>query len=245
MCVCVVCLYAYWRVGNNVFLKFNLSVQKSVKEQYDYKNINSGRVIFTPPGGKNSFLLVLKTMMIIILFIIRRRRRKGRHWRYFYEAGHCNHRLSLVDRHTLCWNNIITKKCTTLRINTSFISKSPSTLIFEARPLETWKYSNCKQHHFCERNKDFSKAVKVGTRGARHQPDKCIYLGKEVQHSELISLLLQPHLQHALDSPTTTSRSFLSALRRASSTSSEISECAERLCSAATRPRSEVCSFHV
>lgn len=87
--------------------------------------------------------------------------------------------------------------------------------------------------------------MKVGPRGAQHQPDKCIYLCKKVQHRELISLLLQPHLQHALDSPNTTSRSFLSALRRASSTSSEISECAERLRSAATRPRSEVCSFHV
>lgn len=87
--------------------------------------------------------------------------------------------------------------------------------------------------------------MKVGTRGAQHQPNNCIYLSKKVQHSELISLLLQPHLQHALDSPTTASRSFLSALRRASSTSSEISECAERLCSAATRPRSEVCSLHV
>lgn len=121
-------------------------------------------------------------------------------------------------------------------VNTDFWSKAPGKVeVFWLQATSLlW-----------QRNKDFSKAMKVGTRGAQHQPEKFIYLSKKVQHSELISLLLQPHLQHALDSPTTTSRSFLSALRRASSTSSEISECAERLCSAATRPRSEVCSFHV
>lgn len=60
------CVHKYVCVGVCVCLEFNLSVQESVKEKYDYKNINSGRVIFTPPGGKNSFLFGLKTMMIII-----------------------------------------------------------------------------------------------------------------------------------------------------------------------------------
>lgn len=44
------------------------------------------------------------------------------------------------------------------------------------------------------------------------------------QQSELISPLLQPHLQQALDSPTTTSRPFLSTERKASSTSSDMRE---------------------
>lgn len=62
----------------------------------------------------------------------------------------------------------------------------------------------------------------------------CIFRKIQVQQRELISLLLQPHLQQALDSPTTTSRPFLSALRRASRTSSVIGERAERLSPAAT-----------
>lgn len=60
------------------------------------------------------------------------------------------------------------------------------------------------------------------------------FFKKQGQHRELISLLLQPHLQQALDSPTTTSRPFLSALRKASSTSFEIGERAERPNPAAT-----------
>lgn len=56
------------------------------------------------------------------------------------------------------------------------------------------------------------------------------------QQRELISLLLQPHLQHALDSPTTTSRPFLLEVRRASSTSSEIMERAGRMNSEASCP---------
>lgn len=67
----------------------------------------------------------------------------------------------------------------------------------------------------------------------------------KVQHRELISLLLHPHLQHALDSPTTTSRPFLSALRRASSTSSVIGERAERLNPAASDATSKAGFFHV
>lgn len=52
-------MYVYMCVCINGFLEFNLSVQESVKEKHDHKNINSGRVIFTPPGGKNSFLFGL------------------------------------------------------------------------------------------------------------------------------------------------------------------------------------------
>lgn len=70
------------------------------------------------------------------------------------------------------------------------------------------------------------------------------YTRSPAQHRELISPLLQPHLQQALDSPTTTSRPFLSALRRASSTSSEIGERAERLNAAATDASFNVCSLH-
>lgn len=44
------------------------------------------------------------------------------------------------------------------------------------------------------------------------------------QQRELISLLLQPHLQQALDRPTTTSRPLRSALRKASRISSEMKE---------------------
>lgn len=44
------------------------------------------------------------------------------------------------------------------------------------------------------------------------------------QQRELISLLLQPHLQQALDRPTTTSRPFRSALRNASRISSVMKE---------------------
>lgn len=44
------------------------------------------------------------------------------------------------------------------------------------------------------------------------------------QQRELISLLLQPHLQQALDKPTTTSRPLRSALRRASRISSVMKE---------------------
>lgn len=51
----------------------------------------------------------------------------------------------------------------------------------------------------------------------RHQVDLS-------QQRELISPLLHPHLQQALDSPTTTSRPFLSTVRKASSTSSEMGE---------------------
>lgn len=49
------------------------------------------------------------------------------------------------------------------------------------------------------------------------------------QHRELISLLLQPHLQQALDRPTTTSRPLRSALRRASRISSVRKERADLL----------------
>ncbi len=49
------------------------------------------------------------------------------------------------------------------------------------------------------------------------------------QQSELISLLLQPHLQQALDRPTTTSRPLRSALRRASRISSVMKERADLL----------------
>lgn len=49
------------------------------------------------------------------------------------------------------------------------------------------------------------------------------------QHRELISLLLQPHLQQALERPTTTSRPLRSALRSASSISSVMNERVERL----------------
>lgn len=49
------------------------------------------------------------------------------------------------------------------------------------------------------------------------------------QHRELISLLLQPHLQQALDRPTTTSRPLRSALRRASRISSVMKERADLL----------------
>lgn len=49
------------------------------------------------------------------------------------------------------------------------------------------------------------------------------------QQRELISLLLQPHLQQALDRPTTTSRPLRSAFRRASRISSVMKERAGRL----------------
>lgn len=55
----------------------------------------------------------------------------------------------------------------------------------------------------------------------------CMYAHRwqrSTQQRELISLLLQPHLQQALDRPTTTSRPFRSAFRRASRISSVMKE---------------------
>jgi hypothetical protein len=48
--------------------------------------------------------------------------------------------------------------------------------------------------------------------------------GVDSQQRELMSPLLQPHLQQALDRPTTTSRLLRSDIRRASSMSSEMRE---------------------
>lgn len=52
---------------------------------------------------------------------------------------------------------------------------------------------------------------------------------KVPQQRELISLLLHPHLQHALDRPTTTSLPLRSALRRASKISSVMKDRADLL----------------
>lgn len=62
-----------------------------------------------------------------------------------------------------------------------------------------------------------------------YRPVKSLKAKVDSQQRELISLLLQPHLQQALDRPTTTSRPLRSALRRASRISSVMKERADLL----------------